>query len=153
MQLRSTPSREKKARETETVNVLDRLDRRPRIVPAPRAPAKTEPASNTHWESHRFCVADASYSQNYVVHEGSWKVHSAKIMEQMRSEAQVSHFGFQFCVGCSLAGVRAGGQACDSKKTRTEPPRRVSTRRTSGRQPSQLAARPAHLLSPTVKAI
>ena len=45
---------------------------------------------NTNCESHRFYFVEASYSQDYVVHEGNWKDHSAKMMEQMRSEARVS---------------------------------------------------------------
>ena len=53
--------------------------------------------TNASCESHKFCVAvGASSFRNYVVHEGNWKVHSAKMMEQMRSEARVCHFGFQF---------------------------------------------------------
>ena len=53
------------------------------------------PTVNAICESHRFCVAQASYSQDCVVHIGNWKVHRAKMMEQIRSEARVGHFGFQ----------------------------------------------------------
>ena len=40
------------------------------------------PTTNANCESHRFCVAEASHSQEYVVHEGIYKVYSAKMMDR-----------------------------------------------------------------------